>query len=111
MIYLDTSVVVALLTPESVHYGYANEILAARQQTLWRAYLAHPERFVRRPPQPPSLPSEVWINPPRISDKQQDNPKTPVITPTDTNANVLPIRIRGASLPMPPPNGGGRQVH
>jgi len=102
---------VALLTPESVHYGYANEILAARQQTLWRAYLAHPERFVRRPPQPPSLPSEVWINPPRISHKQKGNPKNPVITPTDTNANVVPIRIRGAAVPMPPPNGGGRQVH
>ena len=41
-----------LLTPESVHYGYAKEILDAREQTLWRAYIAHPDRFVQGPPQP-----------------------------------------------------------
>ncbi len=27
-------------------------------------YQRHPERFVRRPPQHPSLPDAVWINPP-----------------------------------------------
>src|ERR1022692_807483 len=27
-------------------------------------YAAHPERFVRKPPQPPALPTAVWINPP-----------------------------------------------
>jgi hypothetical protein len=26
------------------------------------AYAVHPERFVRKPPQPPALPTEVWIN-------------------------------------------------
>ena len=29
------------------------------------AYAAHPERFVRKPPQPPALPTAVWINEPK----------------------------------------------
>ena len=61
--------------------------LAAREQTMWRAYIAHPERFVQGPPQPPDLPSEVWINPPRISDKSQHDPL--VISPGDTKSNSV----------------------
>ena len=76
-----------LLTPESVHYGRADEILAGRQETLWRAYLNHPERFVQGPPQPPLLPSEVWINPPRTSDRNR-HPETSAITPDDTNTQA-----------------------
>jgi len=53
-----------LLTPAVVHYQRAEEVLHLRQQTLDAAYAAHPERFVRKPPQPPTLPTEVWINPP-----------------------------------------------
>ena len=33
------------------------------------AYRDHPERFVRRPPSPPQLPKEVWINKPLNSDE------------------------------------------
>ena len=47
-----------------VHFGHAPEVRAARALTLADAYAAHPERFVRRPPTPPDLPSAVWINPP-----------------------------------------------
>lgn len=56
---------IGLLTPEVVHYGRAETILAARQNVLQAAYEAHPERFVRRPPQPPALPKAVWINRPK----------------------------------------------
>ena len=35
-----------------------------RQVVLDAAYQAHPDRFVRRPPKPLPLPSEVWINKP-----------------------------------------------
>jgi hypothetical protein len=28
------------------------------------AHAAHPERFIRAIPQPPALPTAVWINPP-----------------------------------------------
>ena len=55
---------IALLTPAVVHYGLAQQVLAARQLTLLAAYSAHPERFVRQPPQPPQLPTAVWINSP-----------------------------------------------
>jgi putative transposase len=54
-----------LLTPEVVHTLRGGEVRERRQQTLNLAYAAHPERFVRKPPQPPALPTEVWINPPR----------------------------------------------
>ena len=63
------------------------------RQTLWCAYIAHPDRFVQGPPQPTDLPSEVWINPPRISDKSQQDPI--VITPGDTKSNSVPIPARG----------------
>ena len=53
-----------LLTPADVHFGRAPAILAARQRTLSAAYVAHPERFVRRPPVAGSPPTEVWINKP-----------------------------------------------
>jgi putative transposase len=57
----------ALLTPATVHYGQAQAVLERRQETLQAAYAAHPERFVRGVPKPPSLPTEVWINKPSPS--------------------------------------------
>ena len=54
-----------LLTPASVHYGQAPALLAARQDVLSLAYAAHPERFVKHPPAPETLPAEVWINRPQ----------------------------------------------
>ena len=44
------------------HYGRAPLIREKRQTVLDAAYLAHPDRFVRRPPIPLQLPKEVWIN-------------------------------------------------
>jgi len=55
---------IGLLTPFMVHYGLAGAVLSKRQQTLDAAYLAHPERFVRKPPTVLALPEAVWINPP-----------------------------------------------
>ncbi len=53
-----------LLTPADVHYGRAYEIIQQRQQVLQKAYKKYPERFVKGPPEHPSLPEAVWINPP-----------------------------------------------
>jgi putative transposase len=53
-----------LMTPAMVHHGQAPHILTHRQAVLDAAYSAHPERFVRKPPRPPELPSQVWINKP-----------------------------------------------
>ena len=47
---------IGLMTPAAVHEGRAATMRAARQQVLTTAYAAHPERFVRKPPQPPILP-------------------------------------------------------
>ena len=55
---------IAMLTPAQVHYGHAEEVLAARQRVLDAAYAEHPERFVHGRPRVPSLPQAVWINPP-----------------------------------------------
>jgi putative transposase len=55
---------IAMLTPEDVHRGRAGRVLEQRREVLERAYAAHPERFVRKPPMPPPLPIEVWINRP-----------------------------------------------
>jgi putative transposase len=55
---------ISLLTPAMVHFGEAPRVLAQRQAVLDAAYQAHPDRFVRRPPNPLPLPTEVWINRP-----------------------------------------------
>jgi hypothetical protein len=55
----------ALCTPHEVHRGLAADTLARRAAILDVAFLAHPERFPRGRPVPPSLPTEVWINKPQ----------------------------------------------
>ncbi len=67
---------IGLLTPATVHYGQAENVLRQRQEVLDVAYQRHPERFVRSAPQPPALPSEVWIN------KPVSTPEPPVLTGT-----------------------------
>ena len=56
---------IGLMTPDQVHYGQADEIYAARKQTLETAFLANPNRFVKKVPSPPQKPTAVWINPPQ----------------------------------------------
>jgi putative transposase len=55
----------ALMTPETVHYGQVENVRKQRQAALDAAYAAHPERFVGGRPTPPELPKEVWINQPK----------------------------------------------
>ncbi len=50
------------LTPQIVHSGQSAAVLAARQKVLDQAFQLTPERFVRKPPQPPKLLDQVWIN-------------------------------------------------
>jgi putative transposase len=52
------------MTPAVVHHGRAKALHAERQRVLAAAYAATPERFVRRPPRPPALPTTAWINKP-----------------------------------------------
>jgi putative transposase len=60
-----------LMTPEMVHRGLAREVRERRVQVLDAAYAVHPERFVRRRPEPPRLPAAVWINPPKETPSSQ----------------------------------------
>jgi putative transposase len=65
---------IGLLTPEMVHYKRTATIIDARQSVLTSAYVAHPERFVHRAPTPPSVPTTVWINPPKLpADEEGDS--------------------------------------
>jgi putative transposase len=58
-------------TAADVHYGRDAAVRQQRAVVLDAAYAEHPERFVRKPPQPPALPAAVWINKP-----EEDAPTT-----------------------------------
>ena len=62
---------IALLTPEDVHYGRADELIDKRDAVLRRAQTRNPERFVRGGPRAPRMPTAAWINAPRDSAKGQ----------------------------------------
>jgi len=55
---------IGLMTPAAVHHGLAEQLHGARADVLDAAYALHPERFVRKPPTPPELPTAAWINKP-----------------------------------------------
>jgi putative transposase len=55
---------IGLMTPAAVHHGQAPALHIARSRVLDAAYQQHPERFVRKPPAPPELPTAAWINKP-----------------------------------------------
>lgn len=55
---------IALLTPATVHHGWAEEITLQRQEALDTAYKGHPERFVNGAPKALQLPKEVRIGRP-----------------------------------------------
>jgi putative transposase len=61
-------------TPTDVHYGRAEQVRAERAVVLDAAYAAHPERFVRKPPAPPKLPTIAWINQPTEEAVSTTNP-------------------------------------
>lgn len=53
---------IGLRTPAAFHHGQAPALHAARARVP--AYERYPERFVRKPPAPPELPTAAWINKP-----------------------------------------------
>ena len=71
---------IGLLTPATVHYGLADQVLATRQRTLLTAYRAHPERCMRRAPEPPILPRVAWINLPAKKTNSQDGSQSTIAT-------------------------------
>jgi putative transposase len=61
---------IALHTAADVHYGLDAVVRDKRAGVLDAAYAAHPERFVRKPPAPPKLPTDTWINRPDQPEQQ-----------------------------------------
>jgi putative transposase len=57
------------MTPATIHHGHATQVRAERQRTLDAAYEATPERFVRRAPTAPPIPTAAWINKPTTTEE------------------------------------------
>jgi putative transposase len=55
---------IGYMTPHNVHHGQAEQLRGVRQAVLDEAFLATPNRFKGRRPEPHALPTAVWINPP-----------------------------------------------
>jgi putative transposase len=64
---------IGLLTPEAMHYGLAAARQVVRTATLGVAYAAHPERFVRKAPTPPTIPTAAWINKPAMPKEEESD--------------------------------------
>jgi putative transposase len=54
--------------PVDVHHGRTGQVRQARADVLSAAYARNPERFVRKHPEPPTIPTTVWINEPPPED-------------------------------------------
>lgn len=82
---------IGLMTPASVHYGEAEAIRDARNAVLDEAYRRNPERFVRKRPQAPALPTAVWINPPAgaASEEGQDGGGPAAVERSDSSPAAI----------------------
>jgi putative transposase len=60
---------IGLMTPATVHYGHAERVNIERQRVLDAAYANTPERFVRRAPTAPPVPTAAWINKPTTTEE------------------------------------------
>ncbi|RRR69742.1 MAG: hypothetical protein EI684_14795, partial [Candidatus Viridilinea halotolerans] len=95
---------IAFLTPDVVHQGQAQAVLAQRQATLDAAYACHPERYPRGRPEAGTLPEQVGINLPRP-------PRTAASAPpddgvgADQTALVAPTSPTGVDVAPPTSNG------
>jgi putative transposase len=66
---------IAWHTPHNVHHGHAEQVRGVRADVLAAAYARNPERFVRKHPEPPELPTTVWINKPADAEEEQAHSK------------------------------------
>jgi putative transposase len=63
---------IGLMTPHTVHHGYAEQLTEQRGATLMTAFADHPRRFKGLAPKPPAVPTAAWINPPK---KETETPE------------------------------------
>lgn len=62
---------IGFLTPESIHYGFAQEILDNRYKVLLDAYYQNPKRFRFKKPKEKVVHQSVWINKPDNFDNKE----------------------------------------
>jgi putative transposase len=60
---------IGLMTPATVQHGRADAVRAERQRVLDAAYARTPDRFIRRAPTPPTVPTAAWINKPTTTEE------------------------------------------
>jgi putative transposase len=75
---------IGLMTPYTVHHGYADQLTQQRRITLMTAFAAHPHRFKGLAPKPPAVPTAAWINPPT-----KETATTEIIIPHSLNSSRL----------------------
>ncbi len=96
-----------LLTPETVHYGRTEEVLAKRQAVLDRAYGANPERYVRGRPIPQGPAASVWINEPvavepiRDASSRSQAPSTEAVAPSPAAPSLRGKTPKEEACPAP----------
>ena len=64
---------IGFLTPHSVHYGTADEILKNRREVLNKAFKDNPDRFRNKKPVLKNAPRAVWINKPDNIEKVENS--------------------------------------
>jgi putative transposase len=63
---------IALMTPEQVHYGKAQNVFDGRARVLAEAFAKTPLRFKHRLPKPIPLPEAAWINKPKTEELESN---------------------------------------
>nr|WP_231848468.1 IS3 family transposase [Gloeobacter violaceus] len=79
---------IGLMPPASLHTGEAHQRQERRRQVLAAAYTQHPDRFVRKIPEPPALPEAVWINKPKDSSTASSAETQPSCSVPDSESRL-----------------------
>lgn len=61
---------IGLMTPGQVHYNLSQQIYEKRSNVLLEAFEKNPNRFKRKKPSPPNIPTAAWINKPKPDGSQ-----------------------------------------
>jgi putative transposase len=82
-----------LFTPHDVHHGLAAAKREQRARVLAAAFAKNPERFPNGRPSPRPLPTEAWINPPKVRVEGEGIENTPT-----SESNPIAIEAVRSSL-------------
>jgi len=79
---------IAMVTPWALHSGRAAAVIEGRAVTMAAAYALHPERFVKGPPKPATLPTAAWINKPKAALEPASKPPLDGVTAPSCETNA-----------------------